>query len=266
MHLYRRTRLHGKGGPFGDPTRGQGRILAMLRIQDGISTKDLSYLLGIRVASLNELIAKLERSGHIVREASPDDGRVMLIKLTDAGRAASDTQTAPGDALSALTAEEQANLESYLDKLLEALEAQSAEDNALREQWADEVRERMGDERFAAWMGAVGDEIGDPRLARAVERLRAAEKLRKHGRRRAEKARRYQAMFEALADDESPLGPPPFPPPPPGCEPDGYGPGYDREDFGPDRGRPGPRGPRHGGPGRRERAGAQPPFGLDDEA
>ena len=48
-----------ESGPFADTTRGQGRILAMLKIQPEIATKELAYLLGIRQQSLNELLNKL---------------------------------------------------------------------------------------------------------------------------------------------------------------------------------------------------------------
>ena len=42
-------------GPFADTSRGQGRVLALLKIQPEISTRDLAYLLNIRQQSLNEL-------------------------------------------------------------------------------------------------------------------------------------------------------------------------------------------------------------------
>ena len=52
-----RTRAFHCGGaaPFVNTARGQGRILAMLKIQPEIATKDLAYLLGIRQQSLNKL-------------------------------------------------------------------------------------------------------------------------------------------------------------------------------------------------------------------
>lgn len=53
--------LHMSSGPLAEPTHGQGRIIAILKIKDGISTKELSYLLGVRVSSLNELLLKLEK-------------------------------------------------------------------------------------------------------------------------------------------------------------------------------------------------------------
>ncbi len=57
-----------------DPARGQGRILAMLKIQPKIKTRELAYLLGIRQQSLNELLNKLEKSGHVERFSPDYDG------------------------------------------------------------------------------------------------------------------------------------------------------------------------------------------------
>lgn len=80
--LIQRQRMqeHMENGPLADPTRGQGRVLALLKLQPDISTKDLSYLLGIRQQSLNELLNKLEKNGLVTRVQSEDDKRVMLDK------------------------------------------------------------------------------------------------------------------------------------------------------------------------------------------
>lgn len=53
--LMKRRQMVGQAesGPFADSTRGQGRVLAMLKIQPEITTKDLSYLLDIRQQSLS---------------------------------------------------------------------------------------------------------------------------------------------------------------------------------------------------------------------
>lgn len=77
---------HAAVGPMADTSRGQGRIMAFLRMKDGISTKDLSYMLDIRVSSLNELLAKLEKAEYITRQPSETDKRIMLIYLTPKGR------------------------------------------------------------------------------------------------------------------------------------------------------------------------------------
>ena len=86
--LIQRQRLQNRGtrGPFADPTRGQGRVLAILKMQPEISTKDLSYLLDIRQQSLSELLGKLEKAGYITRRPRESDKRVMMVKLTDKGR------------------------------------------------------------------------------------------------------------------------------------------------------------------------------------
>ena len=84
-----------KGGPAADATRGRGRILALLQLKDGIATKDMAQILGIRVSSLNEVLAKLEKDDLVERVPSEADKRVMLVNLTEAGRAAK----TPGDHL-----------------------------------------------------------------------------------------------------------------------------------------------------------------------
>jgi DNA-binding MarR family transcriptional regulator len=112
------------GGPLADTSRGQGRILSLLKLQDGVSTKDLAYLLGIRVSSLNELLAKLERGGYILREQSEADGRVSLVKLTDKGRSEQASDIDANDLLSCLSAPEQANFSDYLDRIIAVLEAE----------------------------------------------------------------------------------------------------------------------------------------------
>jgi len=110
------------GGPIADTTRGQGRILALLKLRDDISTKDLSYMLGMAVSSLNELLAKLEKGGFITREPSEQDKRIILVRLTDKGRSEEQQGRSDiGDIFDCLTEEEQAMLSAILDKLIAAL-------------------------------------------------------------------------------------------------------------------------------------------------
>ena len=145
--LLHRNQIHGyhRGGHLADATRGQGRILAALQMKDNISTKDLSYLLGLAVSSLNEFLAKLEKGGYITREASEQDKRVMLVKLTEKGKAQQQGQPENasdfGDIFDCLTETEQKNLGEYLDKIIDALGA------------------RLGfDEEEFEWMKAAHDE------------------------------------------------------------------------------------------------------------
>ncbi len=114
-------------GPFADPHRGQGRVLALLRLKPEISQKDLSNILNIRSQSLGELLFKLERSGYITRTVSETDRRAITIKLTDAGRRAASScePKSDGDRIfGCLSEEERETLRGYFARVIEALEEQ----------------------------------------------------------------------------------------------------------------------------------------------
>jgi DNA-binding MarR family transcriptional regulator len=126
LHRYHQQN-HRDHGPMGDPHRGQGRVLALLKLKPEISQKELSDILDIRAQSLGELLSKLERSGYITRTPSTADRRVMDIRLTDAGMAASgkEEQQPCAEALfGCLNEEEQAALGDYLGRIIAALEQQ----------------------------------------------------------------------------------------------------------------------------------------------
>lgn len=147
LWLMQKYRLHNyaRGRNMADASRGQGRVLAVLKLRDGISTKDLSYLLGVRVSSLNELLSKMEKSGYVVREPSEQDKRVMLVKLTEKGRQEEQPDSPLSETIfSCLSEEEQQTLEGLLDKVITFLRA---------DVWSDDeafarvkgLRERFGD-------------------------------------------------------------------------------------------------------------------------
>lgn len=143
-------RAYAESGPMADPTRGQGRIIAILKMQDGISTKDLSYLLDIRISSLNELLSKMEKYGYIKREPSEADKRIMLVKLTEKGKSERQQEWNPGEIFDCLSEEERKALGEYLDRVIASIETNLGEgaDGDEREWWLREARERMGDEMF----------------------------------------------------------------------------------------------------------------------
>ncbi|GHU62989.1 MarR family transcriptional regulator [Clostridia bacterium] len=148
------------GGHLADATRGQGRILAALKMQDGISTKDLSYLLGLAVSSLNEFLSKLEKGGYITREASEQDKRIMLVKLTEKGKAQQEQPEETkdlGDIFTCLSDEEQKVFEDYLDRVITVLEKQIGIDgDAEMENWMKAARSRMGGDMFDRFMSMRG--------------------------------------------------------------------------------------------------------------
>ena len=129
VHRYHEAKAHRRGG-MGDPLRGQGRVLALLGAKPETTQRELSYLLDMRQQSLSELLAKLEEKGFVTREKSAEDGRVTVVRLTDAGAEAApspEQMQRRTDALDFLTDDEQEQLESLADKVTETLEARLAE-------------------------------------------------------------------------------------------------------------------------------------------
>lgn len=125
LHRYQHhlRRDHARSG---DPHRGQGRVLSLLKMKPEITQRELSYLLDMRNQSLGELLGKLERNGFITRTPSEADRRVLNVTLTEAGAAAADElekeQEDHNKLFDCLSDEEQANLGEYLSRLLRELE------------------------------------------------------------------------------------------------------------------------------------------------
>lgn len=111
-------------GGAGNPARGRGRILSLLRLRDGIATRDIAQILGVRVSSLNEVLAKMEKDGLVERVPSPDDGRVMLVKLTDAGRAVPEQESLAEKLFDGFGADELDSFDGCLDRIAANLDAQ----------------------------------------------------------------------------------------------------------------------------------------------
>jgi DNA-binding MarR family transcriptional regulator len=121
LHRYHQQN-HTHFGPMGDPRRGQGRVLAILKLQPEISQKDLSYLLDMRPQSLGELLTKLEKNGYITRTPSETDRRIMNIKLTKEGAETTEQEFSFDMVFECLSEEEQKNLSGYLSHIIESLE------------------------------------------------------------------------------------------------------------------------------------------------
>jgi DNA-binding MarR family transcriptional regulator len=120
-------------GPFADPHRGQGRVLALLKLNPEISQKDLSNILNIRSQSLGELLFKLERNGYITRTPSESDRRVIMIRLTSAGKAAANQSEPKSDGdrvFGCLSEDERAALSGYFSRIICSLEKQFADFDA----------------------------------------------------------------------------------------------------------------------------------------
>ena len=114
--------MHQRRGAY-DASRGRGRIIALLQLKDGISTKEISQILDIRVSSTNEVLSKMEDAGLIERRPSEADRRIMLVYLTDKGREVEFTEPGELDPYEGFDEAELENLENYTERMLKNTEA-----------------------------------------------------------------------------------------------------------------------------------------------
>lgn len=155
-----------ESGPFSDTTRGQGRILAMLKIQPEIATKDLAYLLGIRQQSLNELLNKLEKNGYVERKPSENDRRVMIVHLTDKGKQTQQPKSDYQNIFDCFESDELEQFSKYLDRLIEALKSQNRntqEEHDISD-WMAQARDRMGNRSFEQLMSMREKAFGNAKM------------------------------------------------------------------------------------------------------
>jgi DNA-binding MarR family transcriptional regulator len=118
-------------GPLGNIHRGQGRVLALLKIKPEISQKEMAQILDMRPQSLGELLEKLERNGYITREHSAEDHRIMNVKLTEAGKELLEQNTEQSfseDLFNRLNEEEKSQLNDFLDRIIATLKEKFAEE------------------------------------------------------------------------------------------------------------------------------------------
>lgn len=100
-------------------SRGQGRVLAILKRKDNISTKNLAIILGISVSALNSLLSKLEKNGYIVKEVSEDDKRVLLVKLTEKGKNFTIEPSVNYEIFDCLENDQKEELNGYLNSIIQ---------------------------------------------------------------------------------------------------------------------------------------------------
>ena len=112
--------------PFFQPlgiTYTQYIVLLVLWETDGVSVRELGQRLYLDSGTLTPLLKKMEEAGLVTRTRSTEDGRVVLVHLTEQGRAlrekAAEIPLRLGGCLPLSTEEAQA-LHSLLHRLLDA--------------------------------------------------------------------------------------------------------------------------------------------------
>lgn len=66
--------------------KGQVEVLGILLKEDGLSGKEIGEIMGIRAASVAELISKLAKQGYIEKKTNEKDKRISNIYLTQKGK------------------------------------------------------------------------------------------------------------------------------------------------------------------------------------
>lgn len=113
-----------KGGEFqGRLYRGQSKVLSILKDNPGITQKELLENLNVTPQSLSEYLTKLEKKALISKTQSNKDRRVMIVKLTEAGKkAAKDMKSFKKSSVNLfknLTEEEKNTLNNIFDKIID---------------------------------------------------------------------------------------------------------------------------------------------------
>jgi DNA-binding MarR family transcriptional regulator len=100
------------------------KTLVRLARHDGVSMGEMARGIGCDPSYITALVDDLDARGLAEREPSPDDRRVKIIVLTDAGRALAteidEVLSVPPSAFSALSHSELGQLRDLLDKVLVA--------------------------------------------------------------------------------------------------------------------------------------------------
>ena len=142
-------------GPF---TLTEARVLFELAVEGEVATADLRARLGLDAGYLSRILSRFEVDGLVVRRKSPDDGRRLLLAITEAGRAAqADSDRRASDQVARLLGE----LEPARRR--RALGAMRAIEDAFG------PGGRPGDDRSGAEAGAAGRRLVVLREAEAGE-------------------------------------------------------------------------------------------------
>ena len=104
----------------------QGRILFVLWERDGIPIRELSEKTRLSKSTLTSMLDRLEGAGHISRESSGEDRRVVLVKLTEENRRQKRLYREVSEEMTGLfyegfAWEEIAEFEGYLRRILDNL-------------------------------------------------------------------------------------------------------------------------------------------------
>lgn len=96
--------------------------LKLLAKETNVTPGRISEYLDIKPSSVTQIIKKLEKAGTVLRERSPKDSRVTVVKITDKGRESLKTHGSIGNTLKDVLFKDFSDSElEYLDQYLERM-------------------------------------------------------------------------------------------------------------------------------------------------
>lgn len=140
--------------------RNRGRILGLLNLKDGIETKNMIQVLGLRKPELFEALDKLEAEGLIERVWGDEEKRWATISLTEEGRAAKIPSGRITDfAFEGFADEELDTFIANLERIMKNVEAEMGEDaqKLLKEQRTPKPAGKPEDARGRGGKGGRDD-------------------------------------------------------------------------------------------------------------
>ncbi|ASZ07532.1 MULTISPECIES: MarR family winged helix-turn-helix transcriptional regulator [Enterococcus] len=160
---------------------GQQRVLAILRLEDGLVQSYLAEVLDLRPSSLAELMKKMEKSGDVTREEDENDKRTKRVYLTEQGRTkaeknASFKQENQSEIFFAgLTEEEQTTFSDLLEKISSGWsgefhrQSEKFIDPLDRFQAMQEMREALFEEYGGDWQNLPPEDLR--KMRREMKRM-----------------------------------------------------------------------------------------------
>ncbi|MCH4058559.1 MarR family winged helix-turn-helix transcriptional regulator [Pediococcus pentosaceus] len=136
--------------------------LKLLAKETNVTPGRISEYLDIKPSSVTQIIKKLEKAGTVLREKSPKDSRVTVVKITDKGRESLKTHGSIGNTLKDVLFKDFSDSElEYLDQYLERMV-----DNIGSDEFSEKLNEVFDNDQRWAQFGKMS-----PHFERAREQM-----------------------------------------------------------------------------------------------
>lgn len=136
--------------------------LKLLAKETNVTPGRISEYLDIKPSSVTQIIKKLEKAGTVLREKSPKDSRVTVVKITDKGRESLKTHGSIGNTLKDVLFKDFSDSElEYLDQYLKRMV-----DNIGSDEFSEKLNEVFDNDQRWAQFGKMS-----PHFERAREQM-----------------------------------------------------------------------------------------------